>query len=347
MSAAEGPADSSALADRIRSFGDIGLVVGALALLPVFVVEAGTTYQARLLVLFLVFAVFTVALNLVFGHTDQLFLFVGALAGIGAYTTALLAESLGVSAWLLVPVGGLAAGVVGLVVSYVSARRGMTVIVIAILTLSLQLALTQFFVGARDLTGGNTGFAFSELEVAFLTETLNWNPFVALYYVLLAFLGAALVLYRALMRSKYGLAFKAIRQDEVAAESVGIDVVRYKTVAGFVGATIIGLVGPLYAQSERYIVPSMFEFGAVDVLVLIMLVLGGMRTLYGPVVGAGVIVYLNERLQEAGQWRTAIFGALLILLFLYFRDGIVPKARELWDGDARADLVSLVEDRLR
>ncbi|WP_255169248.1 branched-chain amino acid ABC transporter permease [Natrononativus amylolyticus] len=340
-------ADSSGPLDRVRSFGDVALVVGALALLPLFVVEAGMTYQARLLVIFLVFAILTVALNLVFGHTDQLFLFVGALAGIGAYTTALLAESLGVSAWLVWPVGGLAAGALGLLVSYVSARRGMTVIVIAILTLSLQLALTQFFVGARDITGGNTGFAFTGLEVTFLTETLNWNPFVALYYVLLVFLAATLVLYRVLMASKYGLAFKAIRQDEVAAESVGIDVVRYKTVAGFAGAAIIGLVGPLYAQSERYIVPSMFEFAAVDVLVLIMLVLGGMRTMYGPVVGAGVIIYLNERLQEAGQWRTAVFGALLIVLFLYFREGIVPKARQLWESDTRTEFTSSVADRLR
>lgn len=341
----ESSPDTSSLLDRLRSIGDVGIAVAVLAVLPLFVVEAGTTYRARLLVLFLLFAALTIALNIVFGHTDQLFLFIGALTGIGAYTTALLAESLGVSAWLLLPTGALAAGVLGLLVSYTAARRGMTVIVIAILTLSLQLAFSEFFVGARGITGGSTGFPFRGLEVTLLTDTFGVSRQLALYYVLLVFVAGLLIFYKRLMNSKYGLAFKAIRQDEVAAESIGIDVVKYKTFAGFIAAAIVGLVGPLYAQSEGYILPSMFSFQQVDVLVLIMLVLGGMRTTLGPVVGAGVIIVLNELLQDAGQWRTAILGALLIVLFLYFREGVVPKARAVWRDETRLPSPARVLDR--
>ncbi|MFC3960094.1 branched-chain amino acid ABC transporter permease [Halovivax cerinus] len=335
----------AALRHRLGRFDDIALGVVVLAIVPQLVVGTGMTYQARLLTIALTFAIFTLGLNVVFGHTDQLFLFVGALAGVGAYTTALLADAVGVSPWLVLPVGALLAGAIGMLVSYVSARRGMTVIVIAILTLSLQLAIMELFGGARDLTRGSTGFLFSGLEVTFLTETLGFSRYVAHYYVLLAVLAVLLVGYRLAMTSKYGLAFKAIRQDEVAAESVGIDVVKYKTIAGFAAAAIIGLAGPLYAHGEGWIEPSMFSFNTVDVIVLIMLVVGGMRTTWGPVVGAGAIVYLEEQLHVLGQWRMTALGLLLMVLFLYFRSGIVPKVTAALDGDGRSVSLTDVTDR--
>jgi branched-chain amino acid transport system permease protein len=141
------------------------------------------------------------------------------------------------------------------------------------------------------------------------------------------------LLYWWLRNARYGLAFKAIRQDEVASEAAGIDVIKYKVIAGVIGAAIIGLTGALYAHSEGYVLPSLFTFKEVDVIVLIMLVLGGMRTIVGPVLGAALVVYINELLQGVGQWRTAVLGALLIVLFLYFRDGIVPKVKDVLRSD--------------
>ena len=333
--------------ETVRRYGDIGVALAVLAVLPLFVVEAGMTYQVRLLVLFLIFATLAVALNIAFGHTDQLFLFVGALAGVGAYTTALLAEHIGISAWVTFPIGGLAAGIIALLVSYVAARRGMTIIVIAILTLSLQLAAIEVFIGARGVTGGSTGFPFDGLDPTVFTDLIGVSHQLALYYMILVFLGVVLLLYKWLMASRYGLAFRAIRQDAIAAESVGIDVVKYKTLAGFTAGLIIGLVGALYAQSEAYILPSMFSFQQVDVMVLIMLVLGGMRTMLGPIVGAGVIIYVNEILQDAGQWRMAILGAFLIVVFLYFREGIVPKTQEVWRGETRVPSPSALFERIQ
>lgn len=121
----------------------IGAVAAVLVPLPLLAAAGGATYQLRILVTFVAFAAFTVALNVAFAHTDQLFLFLGALAGIGTYTTALSADALGVSAWLTLPLGALLAGTLGAVVSYVAARRGMTVIVLAVLTLALQLAVPK------------------------------------------------------------------------------------------------------------------------------------------------------------------------------------------------------------
>ncbi len=299
-----------------------------LTVLPLYVMETAGTYQARLLELFLVFALITMALNIVFAHTDQLFLFTGALAGISTYTTAALVDATGVTVWLLFPVGVLAAGGLGVLVSYVAARLKMSIIVIAILTLSLQLAATEFFQGARSITGGTTGISFPGMEVPFLEEAAGLPPQVVNYYLLLVVLAVSFVLYSRMMRSRYGLAFDAIRQDEVAAESIGINVVKYKMIAGFTAAVLIGLVGPLYATAEGRVTPSAFTFQSVDVLVLIMLVLGGMRTMLGPVVGAALVILINEQLDVFGQWETAVYGLLLIVLFLYFNEGVVPKVEE-------------------
>ncbi|GAB6879257.1 branched-chain amino acid ABC transporter permease [Halorubrum gandharaense] len=310
----------------------IAAVAAVLLPLPLLVTAGGATYQLRIFTLFVVFAAFTVALNVAFAHTDQLFLFLGALAGVGTYTTALLAQSVGISAWATLPVGALVAGTIGAIVSYVAARRGMTVIVLAILTLSLQLAAMEFFVGAREITGGSTGFPFDGLSVAPVAEMVGLGERVAFAYVLVGVLLAALVGYSWLRASRWGAAFEAVRQDPVAAEAAGIDAVRTKVLAGFLAAALVGTVGPLYAQAEGYVLPSTFAFQAVDVLVLVMLVLGGSRTLLGPVVGAGAVVFIDELLGEVGQWRTAALGALLVVLFLSFRQGIVPKARAVYDA---------------
>ncbi|MWV65548.1 branched-chain amino acid ABC transporter permease [Halorubrum sp. JWXQ-INN 858] len=310
----------------------IAAVTAALAPVPLLVTAGGATYQLRIFVLFLVFATFTVALNVAFAHTDQLFLFLGALAGVGAYTTALTAEAVGITAWATLPLGAVAAGALGAVVSYVAARRGMTVIVLAILTLSVQLAAMEAFVGMRDVTGGSTGFPFSGLSVDFVADAVGVDQRVAFAYVLLGLLVASLVGYSRLRASRWGTAFEVVRQDPVAAEAAGIDVVRTKVLAGFLAAALVGTTGALYVQADGYVLPSAFAFQAIDVLVLVMLVLGGSRTLLGPVVGAGAIVLLDELLGEVGQWRTAALGVLLIVLFLSFRRGIVPKAREAYDS---------------
>ena len=138
-------------------------------------------------------------------------------------------------------------------------------------------------------------------------------------------------LYTWLTNSKYGLAFAAIRQDEFAARATGIDVIRLKVFAGFISTFIIGFVAPFYAKTTGIIIPGLFSFQGVDVLVLIILVLGGLRSRFGPLVGAAIVIYLDNLLSQFGQWRTVTFGLLLTILFIYFQDGILPSATELWE----------------
>jgi branched-chain amino acid transport system permease protein len=309
----------------------LALVAAVFVLAPVPV--AGSSYGIGVLTRVLLFALFALALNIVFGHNDQLFLFMGGLGGIGAYTTALVADTVGVTAWLALPVAALLCGAIALSVSWVSARRRFTVILISILTLNLQLVFSEAFVGARDLTGGSTGFPYELFSVSGIAEATGVSTPVALYYVILAFLLASMVLYIWLINSKYGMAFEAIREDEAAAESIGIDVVRYKTIAGFVAGVIVGIAGTLLAREATYVTPSIFTFLAVDVIALVVLIVGGIRQTYGPIVGAVVVEAIEAALSNyAADWRAAIFGALLIVLFLYFRSGVIVTVRDLLDG---------------
>lgn len=308
---------------------NVGIAAVAFALAPLAVL--GSSYYQGVLAHLLIIALFAVALNVVFGHTDQLFLFVGGLAGVGAYGTALLADVLGVTAWVTLPLAALVCGLIGLGVSWISAKRNFTVVLISILTLNLQLVFSEVFVGARDLTGGSTGFPYEYFSLEGVAEAAGVSAELVLYYLVLLLLVATLALYLRIVHSKFGVAFDAIREDEVAAESIGIDVVRYKTIAGFVAAFLIGVVGVFYARESGYILPGAFSFLAVDVIVLIVLVVGGLRTTLGPVVGAVIVVGIEEYLNSAQSlqsWQTAIFGALLIFLFLYFRNGVVRSVRE-------------------
>lgn len=315
------------MSDRRVRAAQIGFATAAFALVPAFAV---TSYRLRVLTLMVGFALFAISLNVVFGHTDQLFLFVGGLGGVSGYTAVYAAGQLAVTPWLTLPLGVALAGLLGAVVSYIAAKRRFSVILIAVFTLALQLALNQFFIGARSITGGSDGMVVQNLLI---------DDRLVFYYLFVAVLLAYLVGYDRLVTSRHGLAFEAIREDELAAASIGVDVVRGKTFAGSLGALMIGLAGALFGFSEGFVAPAVYSFTSVDVLVLIMLTLGGMRTMLGPVVGAVFVYGIDVLLAGTGGWRTFVFGVLLIVLFLHFREGIVPKARDLL-ADRGIDLAS-------
>lgn len=321
----------------MNEYGRIAGVATLLALVPAFV--GGSSYLMRVAVLALLFTLLGIALNLVFGHTDQLFLFLGGLTGIGAYSTALSASMLDLSAWVTMPLGMAICGLIAGLVSYVAARRRFSVVLISILTLNLQLAFVAFFVGARSITHGSTGFAFDGLGLtttgAALTAAFGLDEKVILYMILVVLVGLSLAGYVWIIDSRYGLAFGAIREDELAAESVGLNVVRYKTIAGVLAGALIGVTGVMYVALSNYVSPALFGFHHVDVLVLIMLIVGGLRTTYGPLVGAWIIVVIKEALSVTTEYQTAVFGAMLIALFLYFRSGIVPAVGRIWRHRAR------------
>jgi branched-chain amino acid transport system permease protein len=150
------------------------------------------------------------------------------------------------------------------------------------------------------------------------------------YYLMLAIVLLFLLIHGLLRRSHVGWAFRALRDDEVAAELTGVDVARYRVYGALIGGAMLGLSGSTYALTEGRISPTTFGFGHVDVVVLVMLAFGGIGTLFGPIVGAITFTIIDEILIDFGQLRQVAYGILIIVLFLWMPRGLIPTAAYLW-----------------
>jgi branched-chain amino acid transport system permease protein len=265
----------------------------------------------------LVFAAWGVGFNLIFGCTNQLFLCVGALAGIGAYGTAILADrsSLPMAAGIVVATAG--AAIVGGLLSWVAVRRSLGIIFTGVVTLVFSLGFANLLLGQREWTGAETGLIVTGTRADLADDR------VGAYYLFAGVLVVFLAVFRALQLSHVGWAFRALRDDEVAAQLAGVDIARYRIYAATVGSAMIGLTGAIYAYSSGFVSPATYSFDRVDVRVLVLVAFGGLGTLLGPVVGAAVFAVLDERLTASLELREVLYGVFLIAIFLGFRRGVV------------------------
>jgi branched-chain amino acid transport system permease protein len=282
-------------------------------------------FTTSLAVKALVFASYGIGFNLIFGCTNQLFLCVGALAGIGGYGAAILTDetSLPMAAGLVV--GTASAAIVGGLLSWIAVRRSLGVIFTGIVTLVFSLAFANLLLGQRDLTGSETGLLVTGAPADLADDR------VGAYYVFAGMVVAYLIVFRVLQLSHIGWAFRGLRDDEMAAELAGVDVARYRIYAATVGSAMIGLTGALFAYSSGFISPATYAFDQVDVRVLVLVAFGGLGTLLGPVVGAGVFAILDERLSTSLELREVLYGIFVIAIFLGFKRGLVPAFVSLVD----------------
>jgi branched-chain amino acid transport system permease protein len=287
-----------------------------LAVLP-SVWFGDSPYTTSLAVQALVFASYGVGFNLIFGSTNQLFLCIGALAGVGGYGAAILSDETSLPMAAGVAVGTASAAIVGGLLSWIAVRRSLGVIFTGVVTLVFSLAFTNLLLGQRELTGAETGLVVTGAPADLGDDRVGG------YYLFAGLLVAFLIVFRALQVSHIGWAFRALRDDEVAAELAGVDVTRYRIYAATLGSAMIGLAGALYAYSSGFISPTTYGFDRVDVRVLVMVAFGGLGTLLGPVVGAAVFAFVDDALTTSLELREVLYGAIVIVIFLFFRRGVV------------------------
>jgi branched-chain amino acid transport system permease protein len=299
-----------------RALLPIVVTAAILAILP-SVWFGDSPYTTSLAVQALVFASYGVGLNLIFGSTNQLFLCVGALAGVGGYGAVILTDETSLPMAAGVVVGTAGAALVGGLLSWISVRRSLGVIFTGIVTLVFSLAFANLLLGQRELTGAETG-----LVVTAAADDLA-DDRVGGYYLFAGLLVAFLLVFRALQLSHFGWAFRALRDDEVAAELAGVNVAKYRIYAATIGSAMIGLTGALLAYSAGFISPATYSFDRVDVRVLVFVAFGGLGTLLGPVIGATVFAFLDERLTTSLELREVLYGVFVIAIFLGFRRGVV------------------------
>jgi len=300
-----------------------------LAVLP-SVWFGDSPYTTSLAVQALAFAAYGVGFNLIFGSTNQLFLCVGALAGVGGYGAAILTDETSLPMAAGVAVGTASAAIVGGLLSWIAVRRSLGVIFTGIVTLVFSLAFANLLLGQRDLTGAETGLVVTGAPARIGDDQVGG------YYLFAGILVGFLVVFRVLQLSHVGWAFRALRDDEVAAELAGVDVSRYRIYAATLGSAMIGLTGALLAYSAGFISPTTYSFDRVDVRVLVLVAFGGLGTLLGPVIGAGVFAVLDEQLTASLELREVLYGVFVIAIFLGFRHGVVHAFVALGRRIARA-----------
>ncbi len=286
-----------------------------LVVLPQFL----KNYGIYLFTYWLVFVIATMGLNLTVGYAGQKSLGHAAFFGIGAYTVAILLKA-GVSWWLGMPAAALLCFVVGLGLGFPALR--VQTIYLAFATLGFNTAAWLIMRNEEWLTGGTFGINHVDRPAIFGFSLDGNLPY---YYLVLAFAVLLGLLLLGLLRSPWGKAFTALRDNPIRAESLGIDVRSYTLLSFAIGAAYAGVAGGLFASLVQFIEPAPFAVGA-SIMMYLVVVVGGPGYFLGPLLGAAVGVIVPEWLRDVpgvANWYLPLFGAAVVLLMIWLPEGLL------------------------
>lgn len=272
-------------------------------------------YVVTILITIAIYAMLAHSLNIITGHAGQISLGHAAFFGIGAYTAALFYTKAGLPFWIDVPLAALVAGVVGAVLGIPCLRVRDDFL--AITTMGIGFVVEAVFLYI-PFFGGAMGIGGIDLPMWSGREMTKSEYLVLLLIVLTALY----VLDYILGRSWIGLAWSSIREDEQAASALGVDIVRFKVMAFVLGSALAGLAGAFYAHFLTFIMPYNFGFGQ-SILILCMVVFGGIGTRWGPLVGAVLLGLLPEISRPIMEYRTLVYGLLLVGMMRFQPSGLL------------------------
>jgi len=269
--------------------------------------------------------------DVVTGVTGQISVAQGAFTGIGAYVSAILSVKLGVSVWLSIPIAVISAGAISLSLGAVSVRlKGIS---LGIITLAFGELVFLLCLNWTGLTNGPMGISGipspNPLIIGGKTIILFNNRLNYLFLVLVTDIIVISALLN-LIKSKWGKAMRATKENEIVALTMGININKYKILAFALAACIAGLSGTLYAHYIQYISPDTFVF-TLSVTILSMAVIGGLGTIWGPVLGAIIITLLPEYLHGADEYRLIIYGLLVLITLAVFPRGLFPGLKSFFN----------------
>ena len=292
----------------------IASLVG-LALLLVLPTQL-KSYGVYLLTTWLIYIVANMGLNLTVGYAGQKSLGHAAFFGIGAYTVAILMQA-GYSFWFGLPVAMAGCFVIGLALGFPALR--VQTIYLAFATLGFNTAVWLVMRNEEWLTGGTFGINNIARPSLFGLSLEGALPYYYFVFGVTVLLG---LLQWKLLRSPWGKAFTALRDNPIRAESLGLNIQAYTLLSFAIGAVYAGIAGALFASLVQFIEPAPFTVGA-SIMMYLMVVVGGPGYLLGPVVGSAVGVLLPEWLRFAQGWYLFVFGSAVIVLMLWLPDGLL------------------------
>lgn len=306
--------------------GAVFAVAGVLGLLaPVLV----TGYTLDLVMQLIILILVVTSWIFIAGYFGMFSFAHAALYGIGAYAAVLLAGEAGIHPGIAVLLGGVVAGILSVPIALPVLR--LSGAYVGMVTLAFAEIVYRLVIVFREVTGGPTGY--TGFPVLF-----DGNR-ITLYYFVFAFVATLLVVQYGLLVNRFGLVARAIREAPDAARMLGNNVPRYKLVGFVIGSAIAGVAGGLQAHTVLIISPPMIE---VDRMIefMAMGIIGGLRTIGGGIIGAVIVFGLSEGLRDLGEVRLVIWGALLVVVTIYFPDGLAgssldprDRLRELLDRE--------------
>jgi branched-chain amino acid transport system permease protein len=326
MSAAAHPA-KPAMAREITPWRVIKILI-LLSFLILVPYVSDSRFITTVFISAVMFGVFAAIYDLMIGYGGLInFGYAGFIAA-GAYTSALAWFHFGVSPWIGMFLGGVVCAVLGFLTGVISLRLK-----------GLYLALMTFFVGEAirfsisntpEYTRGMLGLSVAPLPDMFGISFARGQ--LLNYYYLLLVMGAIIMIFMTvLVRSKFGLAFKAMREDQLATESLGISTTKYKLYNFTIASFLTGILAGFYAHYLGILTPSPEEFGVPKtVQILTITYVGGRGTLWGSLFSGFLLIGFQEYFRALGAWRLVMFGALLIFVMLYARRGLAGLKKYVW-----------------
>ena len=274
----------------------------------------------------MMYATLAGSLNAINGYSGQTCLGQAGFFAIGAYTCAILSTRFGVNFWLLLPICGIMAALVGLIVSLPTLK--LQGIYLSIVTLGASEIIRIIAQTWTPVTGGAMGIKGIPYPWLF-----GWDTFRPKYYYYIFLLIGVLFLFctSRILKSRVGRAWISIREDQVAAKSLGVRTSRYKSLNFVYGAFWAGVVGCAYAPFVNFIESSQFTTDkGFDVLA--MIVIGGQGTLIGPIIGSAIVTILTESLRFLESWRYVIYAMIIIAMMWLRPQGIAGASNSILAG---------------
>ncbi len=315
---------------RDRLFANPKARIGAMALLGVFILAFPflfSMYRTNIMITALMYVMLGLGLNIVVGLGGLLNLGYIAFYAVGAYSYALLNLHFGVSFWLAIPIGAAMSALFGILLGIPVLRlRGDY---LAIVTLAFGEIIRIVLENWNDFSRGPSGIANIPRPDLFGVQ-LSLRPVTVFLYFLMVILTMITIFFvRRLEDSRLGRAWIAMREDEIACQAMGIDTVKAKITAFALGAIWAGLAGVLFAAKTTFINPASFTVWE-SIIVLCIIVLGGMGSIPGIVVGAFILILLPEYLRVFSEYRMLLFGVVMVVMMVFKPEGIIPARRKLY-----------------
>lgn len=306
---------------KLLRVGALGLLLLLLGVLPHV---TGSAYYVHLANMAGISIILTLSLNLVFGYTGQISIGHAAFYAVGAYTTAILMARMHWPFWAVVPASMLTAGLAGIVIGLPALRlKGFY---LAMATLGFAVVVFVVLQQWRDFTGGAMGIIGIPRPRMFGYEFADEFGY---YYLVLAATLFTFFIVRNIIASPTGRAMIAIRESEAAAESLGINVTEHKLMAFAISAGLAGLAGSLFAPLSRFVSPDGFNVMP-SFIILAMLVMGGLGSHLGAILGGLLMVLLPELIGVVGQYRVFVYSACLMLIVVFMPEGLAGLIRYLF-----------------